>query len=214
MPAAAARMDRIYRWQRHIYDLTRKYYLLGRDRLIRDLEPPPGGMVLEIGCGTARNLIAAAGRYPDTRLFGIDISAAMLGTARAAVARAGLSDRITLALADATDFDGGALFGLPAFDRIFCSYTLSMIPGWRAALDCAAAQLAGGGRLHIVDFGRQEGLPRWFRAALFAWLARFDVTPRARLPEALAEIAADEGLALGRQPMLRGYAWGATLTRR
>ncbi|RUV53463.1 SAM-dependent methyltransferase, partial [Mesorhizobium sp. M5C.F.Ca.IN.020.14.1.1] len=27
-------MDGVYRWQRHIYDLTRKYYLLGRDRLI------------------------------------------------------------------------------------------------------------------------------------------------------------------------------------
>ena len=27
-------MDRIYRRQRHVYDFTRKYYLLGRDRLI------------------------------------------------------------------------------------------------------------------------------------------------------------------------------------
>ena len=30
-------MDAIYRRQRHIYDATRKYYLLGRDRLIADL---------------------------------------------------------------------------------------------------------------------------------------------------------------------------------
>ncbi|HWU72526.1 MAG TPA: SAM-dependent methyltransferase, partial [Sphingomonas sp.] len=27
-------MDAIYRSQRHFYDLTRKYYLLGRDALI------------------------------------------------------------------------------------------------------------------------------------------------------------------------------------
>ena len=27
-------MDGVYRYQRHVYDLTRKYYLLGRDRLI------------------------------------------------------------------------------------------------------------------------------------------------------------------------------------
>ena len=27
--ASAALMDRIYRRQRHVYDLTRKYYLLG-----------------------------------------------------------------------------------------------------------------------------------------------------------------------------------------
>ena len=32
---AGEKMDRIYRVQRHFYDLTRKYYLLGRDRLIR-----------------------------------------------------------------------------------------------------------------------------------------------------------------------------------
>ena len=35
-------MDRIYRRQRHVYDLTRKYYLLGRDRLIADLDVPRG----------------------------------------------------------------------------------------------------------------------------------------------------------------------------
>ena len=29
----AAQMDAVYAFQRHIYDLTRKYYLLGRDRL-------------------------------------------------------------------------------------------------------------------------------------------------------------------------------------
>ena len=80
-------MDAIYRTQRHFYDLTRKYYLLGRDRLIRDLAPPPGGTVLEIGCGTGRNLISAARAWPEARLFGIDISEAMLATARAKVAR-------------------------------------------------------------------------------------------------------------------------------
>ena len=34
-------MDRIYRHQRHVYDVTRKYYLLGRDRLID--RPAPAG---------------------------------------------------------------------------------------------------------------------------------------------------------------------------
>ena len=57
-----AHMDGIYRYQRYIYDLTRKYYLLGRDRLLADLEPPDGGTILEIGCGTGRNLVLAARR--------------------------------------------------------------------------------------------------------------------------------------------------------
>jgi len=137
-------MDAIYRTQRHFYDLTRKYYLLGRDRLIRHLSPPPGGSVLEIGCGTGRNLIVAAKAWPDAHFFGIDISEAMLETARAKVAKAGLSDRITLAQGDATAFDAQALFGRPAFDRVFQSYTLSMIPDWQGAIREAAAKIALG----------------------------------------------------------------------
>ena len=81
-------MNRTYRHQRHIYDLTRKYFLLGRDRLIAGLDAYPGARVLEIGCGTGRNLIAAARRFPDARLFGVDISTEMLNSAAAAIARA------------------------------------------------------------------------------------------------------------------------------
>ena len=81
-------MDAIYRSQRHFYDLTRKYYLLGRDALIEGLAPPSGGSVLEAGCGTGRNLIVAARRWPDAHYYGVDISEAMLETARANVAKA------------------------------------------------------------------------------------------------------------------------------
>src|SRR5438067_2504401 len=70
----AALMDGIYRHQRHVYDLTRHCYLLGRDRLITGLEPPAGGSVLEVGCGTGRNLIVAAARYPEAHFYGLDIS--------------------------------------------------------------------------------------------------------------------------------------------
>ena len=130
----AALMDGVYRGQRHIYDLTRKYYLLGRDRLIDELTPPVGGRVLEIGCGTGRNLIAAARCWPGARFHGIDISEEMLKTARASIARAGLAKRISVARGDATDFDPNTLFGIDGFDRIFQSYTLSMIPDWQGAM--------------------------------------------------------------------------------
>ncbi|MEP4422552.1 MAG: methyltransferase domain-containing protein, partial [Nitratireductor sp.] len=70
----AALMDANYRFQRHVYDLTRKYYLLGRDRLVDALQVPAGGSVLELGCGTGRNLVRVARRYPHARLFGLDIS--------------------------------------------------------------------------------------------------------------------------------------------
>ncbi|PWV98897.1 S-adenosylmethionine-diacylgycerolhomoserine-N-methyltransferase [Hoeflea marina] len=205
-PANGSLMDGIYRHQRHIYDFTRRYYLLGRDRLIADLRPSPGGTVLEIGCGTARNLIAAARLYPEARLFGIDISSEMLRSARHMVERNGLDRRIMLARGDATGFDAGDLFGVEGFDRILFSYSLSMIPGWTAALSCAIAKLAPGGQLHIVDFGDQRGLPVWFRRALKAWLARFHVTPRLDLDAELERLAIAHGGLTRSRRLYRDYA--------
>lgn len=192
MNATSALMDSIYRRQRHFYDLTRKYYLLGRDRLIAELSPPEGGIVLEIGCGTGRNLIKAARRYPHALFYGLDISAEMLMTARTEIKRAGLEDRVKVAQADAADFDAAALFNRAAFDRVFFSYSLSMIPDWERALARGYAVTAEGGRLVIVDFGEQKRLPRWFRRLLTWWLTLFHVAPRAELGPALEELGSAE----------------------
>ena len=159
-------MDGVYRHQRHIYDLTRKYYLLGRDRLIQNLDAPPGAAVLGIGCGTGRNLLAAATRHPDATYYGIDISEQMLGSARSAISSAFLDDQITVAIGDATAFDAEALFGRARFESVFLSYAVSMIPDWEKAVELAADALALGGSLHVVDFGQQERMPRWFRSGL------------------------------------------------
>lgn len=219
MSAAAAGADQkglmeaTYGLHRHFYDFTRKFYLLGRDRLIRELAPPPGGTVLEVGCGTARNLILAAKRWPEARFYGFDISEAMLETARKSVAKHGLSDRITLAQDDAGAFDTGTLFGLAHIDRVFMSYTLSMIPPWVEAIEQGAASLAPGGSLHIVDFGQYERLPALAKRLHFKSLNDFHVFPRRELPAVLKRVAQAEGLSLEFTPLLRGYAWSAALAR-
>lgn len=206
-------MDAVYRRQRHIYDVTRKYYLLGRDHLIRELKPPRGGDVLELGCGTGRNLIAAARLYPDARFYGLDISRHMLETAEKNIATAGLSGRITLIEGDAANPSAIEGLGVSAFDRVFYSYTLSMIPIWREALQAGSARLREGGRIHVVDFGQQQGLPRWFARLLFSWLKSFHVTPRAELENELEALAAGSGCRLRFQHLYRGYADYAELTR-
>jgi S-adenosylmethionine-diacylgycerolhomoserine-N-methlytransferase len=207
-------MDGIYRYQRYIYDATRKYFLLGRDRMLDGLKPPSGGSILEVGCGTGRNLILAARRYPGTRLYGFDISRVMLDTARQSIARAGLSDRIVVAEGDATDFDAAALFGKPAFDRVFISYAVSMIPPWRAALPVALRATARGGSLHVVDFGQQQGLPGWFKSGLEAWLARFSVEPRGDLEAELGKVAAADGAAFTFERLYGDYAQLGVVKRR
>jgi S-adenosylmethionine-diacylgycerolhomoserine-N-methlytransferase len=174
-------MDSVYRYQRHIYDFTRKYYLFGRDSLIDAMALKPGSQVVEVGCGTARNLIRMARRYPGARLFGLDASEAMLETASRAVAKAGLTERIALSHGYAEALNPG-LFGLSEpFDDIVFSYSLSMIPDWKQALKSASMALSPTGRIHVVDFGDLANLPAPARKALLAWLGLFHVSPRKEL---------------------------------
>ena len=212
--ALAQRLDRNYRWQRHVYDLTREHYLLGRDALIAGLQPPERGAVLEIGCGTARNLMRAAERYPLVSFFGLDLSRLMLETARTKLATHPCRERIRITRADATSFDPHALFGRGRFDRIFFAYSLSMIPGWQQALRHAAGHLAETGSLHVVDFGTGERLPALANRALRTWLARFHVEPRDGLPGELGGLAGDLDAEVIATPIARTYATHAVLRRR
>ncbi|MFM7378860.1 MAG: class I SAM-dependent methyltransferase [Erythrobacter sp.] len=199
-PTHAALMDEVYRGQRHIYDFTRKYYLFGRDTLIARLDARPGMRVLEVACGTGRNLAKVARAWPRVRLFGLDISSEMLKSARAA-----LGGEARLGEGDACAFDPQSLLGEPAFERIVLSYSLSMIPDWQGALAHAAGQLAPGGSLHVVDFGDLGGLPGLFAKGLRAWLAKFHVAPRVDLPEVAASIASARGLSLESKRGPLGY---------
>src|SRR6266480_7203364 len=208
---ATRRMNRMYRRQRHIYDGTRRYYLLGRDQLIAGLRPDAAATVLEVGCGTGRNLGLAARRYPEARFFGVDVSTEMLTSAISAISRRDLADQIRVAHGDATAFDPRALFRVPSFDHIFISYSLSMIGDWRRVLQAAIRHLEPGGRLQIVDFGRQERLPRVIRALLLKWLSMFEVTPRDDLERVLSVIAVDAGAHLSFERPFRGYAQYAVL---
>src|SRR5215203_5950552 len=92
MSDAFENMDRMYRLQRYFYDLTRKYYLLGRDQLLEEMNVQPWERILEAGCGTARNLIILAKRHPEASFYGLDASAAMLETARAKADAAGATN--------------------------------------------------------------------------------------------------------------------------
>ena len=205
-------MDRMYRLQRHIYDATRKYYLLGRDQMLGELNCPPGGSILEIGCGTARNLAIAGKLYPNARLFGCDISDEMLKSAGKTILASGLERRTHLAQADAVTFNPLSSFGEDSFDRIYFSYTLSMIPSWEKALAHAASLLRPGGELHVVDFGSCDGLPPWIKTGLDHWLTRFGVTRRENLASLGRNIAAEEGLLLSFWHSHRGYAAHLTLS--
>ncbi len=188
----AALMDSVYRRQRYIYDLTRKYYLFGRDRMIRELALAPGARVVEVGCGTGRNLVKIARTFPDARLYGLDASSEMLKTASQSLRRAGLLSRTKLAHGYAESLSP-SMFGETApFDAVLFPYSLSMIPDWKQALRAASAALSETGRIHIVDFGDLTGLGRRGEKALRSWLALFHVAPRTELLRTLESAAKNE----------------------
>lgn len=216
MPATAiamSSMNDIYRYQRFIYDATRRYFLLGRLDLIAALDPPQDGHILEVGCGTAWNLVHAARAYPHAQLYGFDISSEMLDTAVRSIDRKGLRQRVSLAQGDATCFDTRKMFSRNTFDRIFVSYALSMIPGWTNVLSACGHALGPDGQIHLVDFGQCERLPVMFQRTLYAWLARFSVTPRTDLQRNLERFAGQHGLSLTLTRPYRGYAVQAVLRR-
>jgi len=206
--ATSAEMDRMYRRQRYIYDLTRKYYLLGRDRLLREMEVAPGERVLEIGCGTARNLIRLAQWRPEARCYGLDASNEMLVTAAAKVKAAGLESRIVLRQEMAEQLDYARTFGLAGpFDTAFFSYSLSMIPTWREAIEAALANLKPRAALYVVDFWDQGEWPDWFRTMLKGWLDLFHVQFRPELLEYLQEMAKQGRGSLELQAVAGRYAY-------
>ncbi len=109
----------------------------------------PFRAMLDIGTGTGRMLELFAGRAE--RALGVDLSPAMLGVARANLERAGVDNaRVKL----------GDIMNLPvvrdSFDLVVIHQVLHFLDEPGRALAEAAAALAAGGRLIVVDFAPHE----------------------------------------------------------
>jgi S-adenosylmethionine-diacylgycerolhomoserine-N-methlytransferase len=214
----ALAMDKMYHVTRHIYDLTRAYYLLGRDKMLGTISTAPHTATIEVGCGTARNLIKLARRPAPGLLYGLDASHEMLETAASSIQRSGVGvgerSPIVLRQGLAEDLDGQKMFGrTEPFDNVFFSYCLSMVPTWPGALEAAMDNLKVGGTLVIVDFWDQQELPKWFAAILKKWLSLFHVHYR---PEVHAAITALEktGAEVTFESVFKRYAYIAKVIKR
>jgi len=178
-PDLSTLMDRVYRWERYIFDLTRRFYLASRDRLLDRVAPQPGEDILEIGVGTARNLLKLYAREPAAHYYGVDVSKLMLEIARKKVDARGVPVRLAQVPERLDSY--GPVFGLAAFDRIFLSFSLTQstyqVEVVRAALD----SLAPAGRLFIIDFYDRKGWPAFLDRTLLTtelhYHVKFDPRP-------------------------------------
>jgi S-adenosylmethionine-diacylgycerolhomoserine-N-methlytransferase len=178
------------------------------------MELEPGDRVLEIGCGTARNLIRLARQRPGVHCYGLDVSTEMLATAAAKVKSRGLEARIALQHCFAEELDHAKTFGLDApFDAAFFSYSLSMIPTWPQAIDAALANIKRGKAFYVVDFWDQGDWPGWFRALLKYWLDLFHVHYRPELIDHLKKLDEQGVGKLTLQSVAGRYAYLATFRK-
>lgn len=212
-PRVVRKMDRMYRWTRHVYDATRKYYLLGRDQMLDEIAARSASAVLEVGCGTARNLHYLSKRAPQHTLYGMDASHEMLDTARRSLQRGHLSGRITLAHGLAGDVTPKMMGREKPFDVVFFSYVLSMIPEHQPAVEAALASLRSGGRMYVVDFWDQGDLPCPCARLLQGWLAMFDVRFRPGVIDTLCQMDGAGTAETRIHSVARRYAYLAEVTK-
>ena len=135
-----------------------------------------GGRVLEVGVGTGISLPLYA---PHVRIFGTDISEAMLEKAKRRVAEFHLKNIEGLAVMDAEKLE----FPDNSFDVVMAQYVVTAVPNPEKALDEFARVLRPGGELIILtrvsaDAGVRRFIeqrlqpvvrPLGFRTAEFAW---------------------------------------------
>ncbi len=159
-----------------VYDLVfGGVFSKGRDAAI-EATNKLGGRVLEVGVGTGISLPLYA---PHVRLFGTDISEAMLNKARKRVAEQKLKNVEGLAVMDAEKLE----FPDDSFDVVMAQYVVTAVPNPEAALDEFARVLRPGGELiiltrvsaddglrRVIEQGLQPVVRRLgFRTAEFAW---------------------------------------------
>ncbi len=169
--AHRAFLNKYYGISRHFYDLTRKYYLFGRDAILKELLTEEWARLIDVGVGTGRNLRVLRARRPEAEYGGIDASDEMLQHTRERAPWAKLVHGF------AEDVDMARVFDGQRPDRILFSYCLSMVGNPVEALRNAQRALAPGGKVVVVDFSDLEGFPWLFRIALRKWLDTFHVKP-------------------------------------
>ena len=147
-PPAPTAIERYYRFHSRIYDGTRWSFLFGRTAILDDIAAATTPTrILEVGCGTGKNLVNLAARFPEASITGVDLSETMLTRARRKTARFGERVRLVHRAYAAP------LADQPGFDLMLFSYALSMFnPGYEAAIAAARRDLVPGGHIAAVDF--------------------------------------------------------------
>jgi SAM-dependent methyltransferase len=109
------------------------------------LSPPPGGQVLDLGCGEGEWLLTLLAEHPDVKAVGVDVSASALDLARISAERRGLDGRTTWIAGDAATWKDGL------YDVVLCVGATHAFGGLDKTLDAVRAHLRPGGQAVVGD---------------------------------------------------------------
>lgn len=141
------KLENYYRLHSAIYDWTRWSFLFGREQLLNNIPGLPNNpRILEVGCGTGKNLASLEYLFPDAQIYGIDLSGDMIHLARKKIQNDQQTELIKGAYGDPQ-------FQFKPFNLILLSYSLTML-GNQAEniLDQVYKDLASNGYIAVVDF--------------------------------------------------------------
>lgn len=179
-----------YRYIARVYPILELLWLPPgiRREAVGSLTLRPGDHVIELGCGTGRNLLMLSDAVGSGgRVVGVDLSPEMLHRARRRARSLGLQN-VSLHLADAATFRSPE-----PVDAVLFSLSYSVMPNRVEALRLSWERLRSGGRLVVMDGKIPDGLIGVLSRPVITSLSQRTVLgdPNSRPWESLRDLGAD-----------------------
>jgi SAM-dependent methyltransferase len=121
--------------------------IFSTERLFQKLSLGPNDYVLEIGCGSAKDLCRLVEKY-NCRAIGVDSSDLILKFAKDRLRKTGLSSKITIIKGDVTNMN---FFNDGQFDIVIAQSVLATIPDKGKAAAEVSRVLKSGGRFGDIE---------------------------------------------------------------
>lgn len=139
-------------------------FLFNRERAIDSLEIQPNDKILDLACGTGLNIHHLIKKSKSSNIMGIDYSESMLGKAKQ------MYPSVKFIREDVSKYKFNQ-----KFDKVICTYSLSMIEEWKRTILNIRKALNKGGKFVILDFHPWRGIIKPIYPVFRWWLGKHGV---------------------------------------